>query len=371
MTGASSSPETFDRLLDLAVAIQQIPAPTFREKKRALLVRQQFVAEQFTDIAMDQLQNVYARLPGRSRARPLIVTAHLDTVFPDGFNGITRASERISGPGIGDNSIGLAALFGLVWMLRDSGIVLDSDIWLVANSREEGLGDLRGMQAVVERFGDDVRGYLVLEGIALPHVYHRAVGVQRYRVKVHTAGGHSWSDYGQPSAVHEIASLVSRLVSLPLPGNPRTTMNVGTISGGTGINVVASQATFELDVRSESRTALATVISSVEACIESVSREGVQIEVEVIGQRPSGGIPANHPWVELAGTCLAEQGFSARLSSGSTDANIPLSRGIPAIVLGITTGGGAHTTHEYIDIPPVGKGMRQLLSFVRRVMQSP
>jgi tripeptide aminopeptidase len=256
-------------------------------------------------------------------------------------------------------------------MLRESRMVPESDIWLIANSREEGLGDLGGMKAVVERFGDKVRGYLVLEGIALPHVYHRAVGVQRYRVRVNTAGGHSWSDYGRPSAVHEIASLISRLIALPLPDRPRTTMNVGTISGGTGINVVASQATFELDVRSESQAALAALTSKVEACIESVSREGVDLELEVIGQRPSGGIPADHPWVQLAGACLTEEGFSAQLSSGSTDANIPLSRGIPAIVLGITTGGRAHTPHEYIDVPPVRRGMRQVFSFVTRVMRSP
>ena len=136
---------------------------------------------------------------GKRDAKPLIVTAHLDTVFPHGYDlRVTREPELIHGPGLGDNSLGVAALFGLLWMLRERRLQLGGDVWFVANVCEEGLGDLRGMKAVVERFGADVRAYLVLEGLALGHVYHRAVGVKRYRVTARTSGGHSWSDYGKP-----------------------------------------------------------------------------------------------------------------------------------------------------------------------------
>jgi acetylornithine deacetylase/succinyl-diaminopimelate desuccinylase-like protein len=361
-------PTLVDRLLDLAVKIQQVPAPTFKEKKRALLVRELFRGERLQDVAMDQFHNVYARLPGRSTSGPLIVTAHLDTVFAGSSNPLAREHDRIHGPGIGDNSLGVAALLGLVWMLRDDGSERDSDVWLVANSCEEGLGDLRGMKGVVRRFGADVQGYLVLEGTALAQVYHRAVGVQRYRVSVGTTGGHSWSDYGQPSAVHELASIVTQLTALPLPTRPRTTMNVGTISGGSGVNVLASQAQFELDLRSEEADALGALVASVEERIRSARRAGVEVEMEVVGQRPAGEIPADHPLVQLAVACLADEGLNATLTSGSTDANIPLSKGFPAIVLGITTGAGAHTQHEYIDTAPVAKGMRQLANFVRRLV---
>lgn len=353
-----------DRLLDLAVQIQQVPALTFKEKKRALLLRNLFAAERLQDVTMDEYHNVYGRLPGRTGATPLIVTAHLDTVFAGRSKGFKRERDRIYGPGIGDNSLGLAALLGLIWMLREAGTALDSDLWLVANSCEEGLGDLRGMKAAMGRFGADVRAYLVLEGTALGQVYHRAVGVQRYRVTVSTTGGHSWSDYGQPSAVHELASIVTQLTALPLPISPRTTINVGTISGGSGVNVLASHAQFELDVRCEAANALTTVIGNVEERIRAARRDAVQVEMEVIGRRPAGEIPADHPLVRLAVACLAEEGLQATLTSGSTDANMPLSLGLPAIVLGITTGAGAHTQQEYIDTPPVGKGMRQLLNFV-------
>ncbi|NOT04753.1 MAG: M20/M25/M40 family metallo-hydrolase [Anaerolineales bacterium] len=356
-------------LIDLAVQIQQISAPTFSEGPRGEFVRGLFVSEHLQDVSMDSLGNVFARLPGKQKkAKPLIVSAHLDTVFPNSISLQARKETgRIVAPGIGDNSLGVAALFGILWSLRERKIELTHDVWFVANVGEEGLGDLRGMRGVVERFDKNVIGYLVLEGLALGHIYHRAIGVRRYRVTAKTAGGHSWSDYGQPSAVHELAALVTQLTAIRLPREPRTTMNVGTFGGGTGINVLASEAKFDLDLRSEDPSSLSKLIYQVEELFRFADRDGVKVLAEIIGQRPAGEIPAEHPLVKLAVNCMHEQGLSGVLTAGSTDANIPLSRGIPAVVMGITTGGGAHTTHEYIDIDPVEQGMDAVVRFVERV----
>lgn len=356
-------------LIDLAVQIQQISAPTFSEGPRGEFVRGLFVSEHLQDVSMDSLGNVFARLPGKQKkAKPLIVSAHLDTVFPNSINlQAKKETGRIVAPGIGDNSLGVAALFGILWSLRERKIELTHDVWFVANVGEEGLGDLRGMRGVVERFDKNVIGYLVLEGLALGHIYHRAIGVRRYRVTAKTAGGHSWSDYGQPSAVHELAALVTQLTAIRLPREPRTTMNVGTFGGGTGINVLASEAKFDLDLRSEDPSSLSKLIYQVEELFRFADRDGVKVLAEIIGQRPAGEIPAEHPLVKLAVNCMHEQGLSGVLTAGSTDANIPLSRGIPAVVMGITTGGGAHTTHEYIDIDPVEQGMDAVVRFVERV----
>ena len=368
-------PVTFQpsNLLDLAIQIQQIPAPTFAEGQRGEFVRDLFLKENLKDVSMDSLGNVYARLQGpgkQKKAKPLIVSAHLDTVFPTSINlQVTHREEagKIVAPGIGDNSLGVAALFGILWSLRERKIELKQDVWFVANVGEEGLGDLRGMRGVVERFDKDVIGYLILEGLALGHVYHRAIGVRRYRITTKTAGGHSWSDYGQPSAVHELAALVTQLTALRLPRKPRTTMNVGTFGGGTGINVLAAEAKCELDLRSEDPKTLAKLTHQVEELLKNADRDGVRVMAEIIGERPAGEIPADHALVQLAMTCMREQGLNAILTSGSTDANIPLSRGIPAVVMGITTGGGAHTVNEYIDTDPVGKGMDALVRFVELV----
>jgi acetylornithine deacetylase/succinyl-diaminopimelate desuccinylase-like protein len=357
------------KLLDLTMQIQQIPAPTFQEGPRGEFVRDLFINENLKDVSIDALGNVFGRLPGKQKkAKALIVSAHLDTVFPPSINlQIKKEAERIYAPGIGDNSLGVAALFGILWSLREKKIELPHEVWFVANVGEEGLGDLRGMRGVVERFGSHVLGYLVLEGLAYGHVYHRAIGVRRYSITTKTRGGHSWSDYGQPSAVHELAALVTELTSIRLPREPRTTMNVGTIQGGTGINVLAAEAKCELDLRSEDPRTLAELIQRVETMLIEADRADVKVIAEVIGERPAGDIAVDHPLVKLAVDCLAEQGVGAILTVGSTDANIPLSQKIPSVVMGITTGGGAHTVNEYIDIEPVERGLNAVVRFIERV----
>lgn len=362
------------RLLEVAIQLQQIPAPTFAEAQRGALVRDLFRAEGLTDIHRDRLGNVYGRLPGRNSKPSLVVSAHLDTVFPANTDlTLRREPDRISGPGIGDNAIGLAGLFGLLWTLREKETPLAGDLWLVANVGEEGLGDLRGMKAVVERFGDTVGAYIALEGMALGQIYHRGLGVERYRISVHTQGGHSWVDFGRPSAVHELARLITRLTDLPIPSRPRASLNVGIISGGTSVNSIAADAYLDLDLRSESPSVLRELVEQVRKVVRAANRLGeepsgsfaqVQAEMALIGQRPAGEIPADHPLVRLAAACLEAQGLPPRLNIGSTDANVPLSRGLPAICLGITTGGGAHTLHEYILTEPIGRGLAQLVGVV-------
>jgi acetylornithine deacetylase/succinyl-diaminopimelate desuccinylase-like protein len=357
-----------NRVVERAIQIQQIAAPTFQEQKRAEVVRDLFVEEGLEDVCIDDTGNVFARWPGKATQKPLIISAHLDTVFPMETNlRVSRGTDLIHGPGLGDNSLGVASLFGLLWSLREREFQPSGDIWLVANICEEGLGDLRGMKAVVDRFGENVHAYLVLEGLALGHVYHRAVGVKRYRVTARTSGGHSWSDYGQPSAVHELAKIVVELASLSLPTQPRTTMNVGKISGGTSVNVIASEASLDLDLRSEGQETLTALVSAVDRVVQKANRAGVSVEAQVIGQRPAGEISATHPLVSLAKDCLYELGLDAGLISGSTDANVPLSKGYPAIVLGVTTGGSAHTIHEYINTKPIAQGIEQLVKFVSRL----
>ena len=366
------------RMLDLAIAIQQIPAPTFHEAERAGFVRARFTEEGLQDVEIDSVGNVYARVGSRRQPadakprpfasapdKPLIVSAHLDTVFPVGVDlSIRREPERILAPGIGDNSLGVAGLFGLVWALQERGLSLPGDLWLVANVCEEGLGNLRGMQALVDRFGSRPFAYIVVEGMALGQVYQRGLGVQRYRLSVRTAGGHSWIDYGQPSAIHELTALATRITGLELPRQPRTTLNVGVISGGSSVNTIAAEAMLELDLRSENAATLENVVGQVQQIVHSVQKPGVTITLEAIGQRPAGELPAEHRLVTLARDCLRSVGIEARLSIGSTDANLPLSLGIPSITIGLTTGGKAHSVHEYINVAPLEKGVEQLVRLV-------
>jgi tripeptide aminopeptidase len=361
-----------DRLLDLAVAIQQVPAPTFYEGRRAGFVRSRFEADGLQDVSLDQDNNVFARLPAAdaSAGAPLVVIAHLDTVFPSGTDlSLHRDPGRVTGPGIGDNALGLAALSGLVWALEERQLRLPGDLWLVADVCEEGLGDLRGMKAVLERFGEAPRAYLVLEGLALGQVYHRGLGVRRYRISVRTSGGHSWIDYGQPSAVHELTALAARLTEMKVPSKPRTTLNVGRISGGTSVNTIAAEAELELDLRSENWETLEEIAGQVEQIGNLAVKPGVEVDVRVIGERPAGELPEEHALVQTAMACLREVGLEPRLNIGSTDANLPLSRGLPAVTVGLTTGSGAHTVHEYIQTEPLAKGLEQAVRLVSRAWE--
>jgi len=366
--------DLLERILDLAVAIQQIPAPTFAEGQRAAFLREQFEAAGLSQVGCDKVGNVYGCVPGEGTAPALVVTAHLDTVFPISTDLSSRCEdERIYGPGIGDNCLGLAGLLGLVWALRlkkGKRRSLPGDLWLVANVGEEGLGNLRGMQAVVDRFGKQVRAYLVLEGMALGQVYHRALGVQRYCITVRTPGGHAWVDFGQPSAIHELGALITCLAGLPVPEKPRSSLNVGVISGGLSINTIAAEAFLELDLRSEEQATLQELVRQVETLANAAQRPDVQVSLEVIGKRPSGSIPANHPLVQLAQRSLLAQGIQPNLAIGSTDANVPLSRKLPAICIGLSTGSGAHTQGEYVNTRPLAQGLAQLVMVVEELFRS-
>ena len=360
-----------DFLAELAVQIQQVPAPTFEEQKRAEFMLEMFRQSGLSRLETDSAGNVFACIPGEGAGAPLVVSAHLDTVFPADTNlAIRREAGRIYGPGIGDNSTGLAGLLGLAAMLKEKKVSLPGDLWLAANTGEEGLGDLKGMKAVCRRFGDSPILYLVLEGMALGHIYHRAIGVRRYKITCHTRGGHSWTDFGNASAIHELAHLVTAITGLNPPESPRTTFNVGRISGGTSINTLAAQAWLELDLRSENETSLNALIQRVEKLVESSNRSGVWFELEVIGQRPAGELERSHPAVRHARNCISAQGIEPKLTLGSTDANIPLYLGYPAIVLGLTSGGGAHTLDEYIEIEPLAQGAQQLFHFVCGLWQA-
>lgn len=359
-------------LVDLAIQIQQIPAPTFHEDQRAAFINQVFKSEALADVEFDRAGNVYGRLAttGSPKAiAPLVVSAHMDTVFPHGTDlGLARQEDRIQGPGIGDNALGVASLVVLARLVREREVDLKRDLWLVANTCEEGMGNLEGIKAVCARFKREPKAYLILEGIGLGDIFHRGLAVTRYRISVDTPGGHSWTDYGTPSAIHELARLVTMLADLDLPTNPRTSLNVGVISGGTSINTIAANAWLELDLRSEQSTYLRNLAFEIEGMLLKANRNNVQVHARQVGQRPAGSIPANHWLVKLARDCLSEQGVSPLLRIGSTDANLPLSLGFPAICLGLTTGGRAHTCDEFINLPPLTQGIESVFQLICRAV---
>ncbi len=348
--------------IEEAIRIQQIPAPTFAEQTRAQYVAEVFNRVGLQDVSIDSLHNVYGLLPGRDRGRGVLVSAHTDTVFAQDTDvAIRREHDRIYGPGLGDNSMGVAGLIALVEGFRHLGIQPGRDIWFVANTREEGLGDLGGMKVAFERLKDSVSCVINLEGMAFGHVYHAGIAVRRLHITARTEGGHSWLNFGRPSAIHAVVELCAKITALRPPGAPRTTYNIGIIEGGQSINTIAAEAGFWLDMRSEESTALAAFESQVRALIESARKPDVDFQVEVVGDRPAGSIRIDHPLVLGALSALEQVGVRGTLENGSTDANVPLSLGCPAVTVGVTRGSNAHRLDEYIETAPVADGIHQLV----------
>lgn len=359
----------FNRFVDWIGTIQQIPAPTFHEGQRAAYMQSEFARLGMLEVVQDDSGNVLARWPG-GNAKPLVISAHLDTVHSDTTPlPLERTDVRLIGPGVADNSTGLAALLGLADKFAAEDIHYPGDIWLAANVCEEGLGNLAGMQALVNRFQGEVQAYLILEGLGLGQVCHRGLGVMRYRVTAETAGGHSWVDYGTPSAIHELVKVMADLTEWTPSHKPRSSLNIGIIQGGISVNTIAPQAHFDLDLRAEDQNALLRLNDRVRRAVQAQEKPGVHFTLESIGNRPAGEIPAGHPLVRLATDILQLLDIPVTLEIGSTDANFPLSCGYPAICIGLTRGGFPHTARETIEIEPLKLGLEQLRSFVTRTWQ--
>lgn len=351
-------------VVDEGIRIQQIPAPTFAEDARASYVSEQFKSLGLSNISIDPAKNVYGFLKGsNSRIPALMILAHTDTVFSAETDlTIQRDGDIIYGAGLGDNSMGVSGMLGLAKWFYDMNLVPDSDIWFVASSCEEGLGDLKGIRAAYEQLKDEIGMVINLEGLAYGHIYHAGIAVRRLHITAKAEGGHSWLHYGRPSAVHGIMELGAQINRITPPTSPRTTYNIGMIDGGTAINAIGTHASLWLDMRSEEQTSLNKLHDQVRLIINAVQRVGLDFEVEVVGSRPAGSISSSHPLVQGALATLSQLGLRGALETGSTDGNIPLAAGCPTVTIGITRGGNAHRLDEYIETEPVIDGMKQLIT---------
>jgi tripeptide aminopeptidase len=341
-----------ERVLAEAQRICSVPAPTFAEHARAELVAQLF-ADAGARPERDAVGNVVCRLGAPGPAA--VFAAHLDTVFPrEQPIEIVRRDGRVYAPGIGDNSLAVAAVVHLARAF--AGHPPDAPLVLAATVGEEGLGDLKGAKHLVATL--DCACFVAVEGQTLESIDIAGIGSIRYRVTYHGPGGHSWGDRGTPSAIH---GLVQRSAEfLAGADDPRLAVNVGRIQGGTSINTIAAEATLELDLRSLEPDALANISATALEHFRAAP-PGLRATVEGVGERPSGGIDPGDPLLDAARRARTAAGLgAAEETASSTDANAAYGRGIPAITVGISTGDNVHRTDEYIDEAPVAAGLRAL-----------
>lgn len=373
--------EDYNRIVAEIAELTEIPAPPFKEAARGARYLQMMQAVGLQDVTQDAVGNITALRPGRNRtAKALVVSAHLDTVFPEGTPiFVQRDGNILRAPGIGDDTIGLASMLAWVRAMNTAGIETERDIIFVATVGEEGPGDLRGVKHLFTenplraRIGD----FISFDGSSITGITHGAVGSRRYRVTFKGPGGHSYGAFGIVNPMVAMASTVTGLYAITTPTDIKTTYAASTVSGGTSVNSIPNAITMEFDMRSRSPQNLAALEAQLLALIEkSVAAENaarstrfgeITAEPVLIGDRPAGETPADDPLVRAAAAAMTRAGYDAPLRASSTDSNIPISLGIPAITVGAGAGGGrAHALDEFISIErePFVKGIQTGLDIV-------
>lgn len=348
------------KVLEEQIRICQIPAPPFKEARRADALRESFQSLGLKNVRIDRAGNVLGERPGASPGPHLVFSAHLDTVFGEDVPiRMTRAGAVIKGPGVSDDCRGLAVLLAVVRSLDDYQIRTPGLITFVGTVGEEGLGDLRGVK---ELFNGELKGridrFVSVDGAGLG-ITNVGVGSLRYRVAFKGSGGHSYGDFGLANPVHALGRAIARIADVRVPTTPKTTFNVGRIGGGTSVNAIASEAWMEIDLRSSDRAALAALDGSVEKALSDAvkeenarwgSRGRLSMSKTVVGNRPAGRVSADSPIVQAAVSVTRALGLPVSLDEGSTDSNLAMSLGIPAITIdGGGTASGTHSTDETFD----------------------
>ncbi|MBQ8835258.1 MAG: M20/M25/M40 family metallo-hydrolase [Oscillospiraceae bacterium] len=357
--------EAFDLLVELA----QIPAPSHHEEKRAQFCLDWLKAQGAETAYIDEALNVVYPI-GCTGDDPLMVfMAHSDVVFPDTTSlPLTIADGKIHCPGVGDDTANVVALLMASKYITELKLIpKDCGILLVVNSCEEGLGNLNGSRKIMEDFGGRIREFITFDGNA-SSIVNDAVGSKRYRVEIDTEGGHSYGNFCNRNAIAYLASMIDTLYTVKVPPIGRTTFNVGTISGGTSVNTIAQHAEMLYEFRSNKREALAIMERHFTAAIELYRAKGIRVTVTQLGDRPcSGDVDAALEAAlsqRAAETVQRHYGIEAQFGAGSTDCNVPLSIGIPAVCVGCAIGHGAHTREECVEIDSLRPGLALALDLI-------
>lgn len=349
------------------IRICEIPAPPFKEQERGQYFAQRFTELGLHDVHTDAEGNVIGFYPSEREQPLLVVSAHLDTVFPEGTDvTVKRQGSRLCAPGIADDCAGLAALIGLIEALNAAQIRPRGNIAFVATVGEEGEGDLRGVRYLFRegKLAGRVGGFISFDGTAIEFITHQALGSKRFRITFGGPGGHSWGDFGVVNPVHALGRVVAKLADYRAPIDPRTTYNCGRIEGGESVNVIPEWARVDVDLRSTSELELGRLedfllravqqAAAEENSLRAAAGKALSVEVKMIGQRPSGETPKNAPLVQCAIEASQALGIRPLLNRASTDSNIPISLGIPAITIG--AGGVSADSHRLTEwYDPIGR----------------
>ncbi len=360
-------PQTQQLFQDLC----RIPAPSGQEQKRAEFCKSWLEAQGAEGVYMDEALNVLYPVGCDGSGDIILFLAHTDTVFPDTEPMDVQIRDgRLYAPGSGDDTVCLAQLLMAAKYVAQNKLTPKRGVLFAANSCEEGLGNLKGIRHIMETYGSRIRQVYTFDG-QYTHLVNRCVGSHRYRVTVRTEGGHSFNAFGKRNAIHAASQLICRLYQQAVPQEPdsKTTFNVGQMEGGTSVNTIAQEASFLYEYRSDSRACLEQMQRQFqEAVAQAAEDRQVHFSVELLGDRPCSG-DVNQELLQamtrqVKDLCETLSGLPCSVDSGSTDCNLPMSMGIPAVCVGSYLGGGAHTREEYVELSSVPVGLHIVLALI-------
>ena len=358
------------KIIEEQIRVCEIPAPPFKEERRAQELKRLFEGLHLENIHIDKAGNVIGTRRGAAAHPNLVFTAHLDTVFPEGTNvKVTREGNVLKGPGIGDDCRGLAVMLSTIQALNEGKVQTPGTITFVADVGEEGLGDLRGTKNL---FYDSLKGqidrFVSVDGTGLG-IVRIGVGSLRYRVVFKGPGGHSYGAFGMANPIHAMGRAIAKIADFEVPTNPKTTFNVGRVGGGTSINAIPYEAWMEVDMRSADPASLKAVDDKFNAAVKAAAEEEnrrwhdrgkLTVAPELVGIRPAGQTPENSPIVQTAMAVSRALGIREVLREGSTDSNVPMNLGVPAITIsGGGRGTGAHSLNEAFDTTDSWQGTQR------------
>ena len=372
--------EEYDRFVEELVQLTEIPAPPFGEGVRASTYMAMLRDAGLTNVEMDQIGNVMGLRPGTGEAPLLAVAAHLDTVFPEGTEvEVRREGNRLRAPGIGDDTAGLATLLAVARVLNETDLETESDLLFIGNVGEEGPGDLRGVKHLFRdgKYKDQIGGFISVESGGQSTITTGALGSLRYRVTFKGPGGHSYGAFGLVSPAYAMGNAIRKVSAISVPDTPKTTFNIGIVEGGTSVNSIPFETSMVVDMRSESRDELEKLVETFldlvheaveeENATRSISEGQIELEMTLVGDRPSGQTSESANIVKFAVAAFEAFGIRPTFRISSTDSNVPISLGIPAITIGRGgLGGRSHSLDEWVDIErePTVRGLQVVMTTI-------
>ncbi|MDC7234810.1 MAG: peptidase dimerization domain-containing protein [Spirochaetales bacterium] len=361
--------ELKETLLTNLIMLSEIPAPTFEEQDRNRFLLNRFTEYNLQNCSSDEKGNALGIIPGKSRDSNILVVAHLDTIYPSNVDHtITVEPDKVIGPGVGDNGLGLATLATLPIILEKLGIEFESNLILMGSSRSLGNGDIEGLRFFMENFKNPVTAGICLEGVKLGRLSYSSIGMLRGEIKYEVPEEYDWTRFSSVGAIVNMNEMINKLLEIPLPLKPKTSFILGSISGGTSYNKNPMKASLRFEVRSESEEMVENLAVRIQSLAEEMtSMTGANVRFLEIARRKPGGTQFSHPLNKVSRDILENLDVTPRLSPSTSELSAFIDKDIPALTIGLTDGERLGEIDEMINIEPMKKGIAQLIALLQAV----